>query len=79
MPNFYPGAVNALANEIEPFVARLNPVAWDAMVARWPFSLNVEDLRTPEDIAASQRAWEAANYPPLVQFPAYEEPKRKRK
>ena len=51
MPNVYPGAVNSLANEIEPFVARLNPVAWDAMVARWPIWENVVDLRTPEEIA----------------------------
>ena len=50
------------------------------MVEGWPTSEHVRDIRTPEDIAADQHAWEAANYPKLVQFPEVEvKPNRRKK
>jgi hypothetical protein len=54
---------------------RIIPENWDAWIASRPESDNVEDRRTPEQIAWDNRVRQ--KLPPLVQFPPYEEPKKR--
>jgi hypothetical protein len=59
--------------------SRINPHAWDAWLARGPYSTNIEDERSPQQIEMSNYYTRKAKKPkkPLVQFPPYEEPSKR--